>query len=159
MQARMGLFIGYLTLNLFLPVVAYRIMCGAACVCDIKEDLVIAECNGRQLVKLPSFDRGLAPLLTRVYLNDNLIKELNETVLSTWVSLGVIDLMSNPLHCSQLGKIKEHVKILSNCEQYTTPDIWTTHEMDHSTSTCSQYETTQGKCAFFFVFVLKTTNL
>lgn len=106
--------------NLFCLASSYRIICAVICTCDITEEFSIAECNGKGLSKLPIFQPYIAYKLTRIYLNNNNIGQIQMDVLMTWRSAEIIDLAQNPIDCDQLSQIPSSIRIITDCRHTTT---------------------------------------
>lgn len=100
---------------------SYRIPCARVCQCDIRDELIIAECSEKGLTGLPIFDDYLAYALTRIYLNNNSIKDIDSNIVNTWLSAEIINLVGNPIDCEQIGKISKNVQVLSDCLIATKP--------------------------------------
>lgn len=107
------------------------------------------------LTKLPVFDLYLAYSLTRIYLNGNYINYLHQDILATWRSVELIDLIGNPIECTELNKIPASVKIITDCHKYTTSKPETT--MDYIpalTSTVTYYQTSEkGKYISLYIYI------
>ena len=111
---------------------SYTIPCASVCSCDIFRDMIIAECDGKGLTKLPIFENYIAYSLTRIYLTNNYITHLHMDIISTWESLEMIDLRGNAIECRQIDKIPETVLVMSECSN------------THSTIRQSTYTATSG---------------
>lgn len=155
------LYFGLLTLSSIVE--SYTIPCARVCQCDIRDDLIIADCSEKRLTELPIFDDYLARALTRIYLNKNYIKDIDSKVVNTWASLEIIDLLGNPLDCKQIWKIPKNVLLVSDCVLLTLPHTSTTRATtsayDHmTTATTNSIPTTTYDAQETSVVTLQITE-
>lgn len=93
---------------------AYEYQCND-CTCYYAEPTILMDCSHRGLDSLPILREIDTARLTAAILMSNNITLLDENVLESWALLGYIDLRENPLLCTEIGKLKDGIEILTDC--------------------------------------------
>jgi hypothetical protein len=104
------------------------------CTCYDGDGVVLAMCENAGLLALPVFEEYFGIRMSHIYLRYNNIMLLNTSVLTSWRSLNIIDLRANPIQCSELDKIPNHIQYYSDCLLDITT-VSTTSYMSVATTT------------------------
>ena len=85
------------------------------CRCYYLEPYIIADCVNKGLYDLPTFNEKDALIVRYMYIMNNYIVKLDESVLSTWVQLEFLNISYNAIQCIELEKIPDRIQVESTC--------------------------------------------
>lgn len=89
--------------------------CGL-CFCVYTEPVYIVDCENAGIHEFPELDYSVAKLVVKAFMRKNHLTVLNSSIFKSWEILKLIDLSDNNLTCTEITKIPETVKVITDCK-------------------------------------------